>query len=93
MKSHYLTPLQLKHYNRQAHLWVFNTIDILIPKTLFYLHNIYLNTKLRMHMTDNWDCHSYFTNEQWRSDGGRGAARPGCHSLGGDTQSIDQYLY
>ena len=28
---------------------------------------------------------------QWRSDGGR-AARPGCHSLGGDTQPMDQYL-
>ena len=27
---------------------------------------------------------------QWRSYGG--AARPGCHSLGGDTQSMDQYL-
>ena len=24
--------------------------------------------------------------------GAGGAARPGCHSLGGDTQSMDQYL-
>ena len=24
--------------------------------------------------------------------GGRGAARPECHSLGGDTQSMHQYL-
>ena len=24
--------------------------------------------------------------------GGEGAARPGCYSLGGDTESMDQYL-
>ena len=30
---------------------------------------------------------------QWRADGGAGgAARPGCHSLGGDTQSMHRYL-
>ena len=29
--------------------------------------------------------------QQWRTDGG-GTARPGCHSLGGDTQSMDQHL-
>ena len=63
MESHCLTFLQLKHYNRQAHPWVFNAIDIFIPKILFYLHNIYSNTKLSINMTDNWDCHSYFTNK------------------------------
>ena len=31
--------------------------------------------------------------QQWRTDGGGGGtARPGCHSLGGDTQSMDQHL-
>ena len=33
------------------------------------------------------------TLNQWRSYGGaRGAARPGCHSLGGDTQALHQHL-
>ena len=70
-------------------------------------HSIYGSTSSKWHKRNEiifirfWDItfyillflKKYIYYEQWRSYRGGEAARPGGHSLGGDTQSMDQYLW